>query len=505
MVVPIGGFRPVDGGLFYTQAATKNYEYLLLDERSRMLEAQDLRTRQSNKAVIRNYGNIEEEMFAERTTTVTTPNYRGTYSLAQGTPLFLEQMFASNDRYVGLSNAGSTLAVISIGTNRSDAPTDLFVGQEIEINGEKRRVTAVTAPTATTPLIASVASPFSAVPPPGSMVLIKGRDYANPHLNETYRVTDKYNSYIVEENRYQIDRNQGIVRYLPIDGSTAFANSIWHPELATGVPYYFGKMIPVRVTPPPAGPVGDGVTGNETLGDPWDGDNTETSAIAGPTGANSTGPSSRDNGVTALMDTTTLTQFGLGLPDGEYSNILVEAPIGVPFEVELNGSKLAISSGTAQTTGQLAGRNAMLIPFFDPNHENDQLKANDGIDPDVYIQRFVKEGSNNLVIKASQPAGTGSNGIRVEGFFNGVNLTTGPVAATGRPRSSQSVETLDWSVSRHSIMGIVGKIDFDLGDRIALEDVNDEILKAQGVLESLTTLIAGTDLNQFQSMLSVIR
>ncbi len=488
-MVAVGGARALDGALFYTN--TTQYENLLLDIRTRMLETQDIRTRQSYKAVIRNYGNIEEEMFAERSTNVTTPsanaNYNnplgdGVYAMAQGTPLFAEQMYTNNTRYAGLVAVASTANTINVGTNMYDLPTTFHVGEEIEINGEQRTVTGVTQPTATTGAILNLGTALSAAPPIGSLVVIKGRELVNPHLNETYRVTDKYSSYVVDQNRYQIDRNQGYVRYRPSTpvGASTDARSIWHPEDAINVPYYFGKMIPVKIAPPPAGPTTDGVTGNEELGNPVD--PVLQTAL----------PASLDTPVAG-----TLTNFPiLTPPDGQYSNIRITVPTGVSVEVELNGAKLAV-----QHTG-----GTFTIPFFDPNYENDQLKANESIDPDVYIQRFVKAGDNNLVIKATRTsAANGNAGVLVEGVFNGVDLTTGALAATGKPHAAISVQTSDWSASRHSILGIVGKVDFDLGDRIALEDSSDEIAKAQGVLESLTTLIAGTDINQFQSMLSVIR
>lgn len=476
MAVPISGLRAIDGALFYTN--TRQYENCLLDLRTRMLDAVDHRTRETYKAAPRNYGNLDEEMFSEQDTNVITPNTLTTYNLRQGTPLFLEQMFASNTRYVTLAGSGSTATNIVLGTNANDNRTQLYVGQEIEINGEVRTVTGYTAATATTAGQATVAPGFTAAPPSGSVVYIKGREYVNPHLNESYRVTDKYGSYVVDNNRYQVDRDFGLIRYRPDSGQSTVnglsaANSVWHPQNTRFVPYYFGKMVPVRNVPPAAGPSTDGVANNEELGNPVD----PVLATAAPT---------------------VLTNFGLPAPDGEYSNIRITGAPGVTIQVELNGAILAISDGT--------NTNQVTIPFFDPDHTNDQLKANQSIDPDIYIQRFIKEGNNHLVIKAIRTSATATdNGIRVEGTFNGVDLSTGAIAATGRPQSSQSVETLDWSASRNSILGIVGKLDFDLGDRIALENSNDEIFKAQGVLESLTTIIAGTDINQFQSILSVIR
>ncbi|PKL78471.1 MAG: hypothetical protein CVV27_03255 [Candidatus Melainabacteria bacterium HGW-Melainabacteria-1] len=498
MAVPIGGFRPADGVLFYTQNHNRNYENLLLDVRSRLLETQDTRTRQTYRVVPRNYGNIDEEMLAERNSVVNTPNSNaaytnhpgplgpGQYSHAQGTPFFLEQIFANNERYVGLvaSNVGTAM---TIGTNRSDIPTDLYVGQIIEVNGEARTITAIGAtPTATQGYSITLNAAFSTNAPIGSMTLIKGRDDVNPHLTEAYRPTDKYGSYIIDENRYQVDRNHGLIRYRPSIGSFSPANAIWHPENTIGVAYHFGKMVQVQTVPPPAGPgaalpggdLDDGVQDNEVLGQPIDPLLTTQNPAA------------------TVADAANLTNFILPAPDGQYSNIRVSAPAGVSFEVELNGAKLAIVSAGG----------SVLIPFYDPDHTNDHLKANQNIDPDVYIQRFIKEGANHLVVKATRTASAaGATGIRVEGVFNGVDMSTGAVAATGKPHPAVSVHTLDWSASRHSVLGIVGKVDFDLGDRIALEDINDEVQKAQGVLESLTTIIAGTDINAFQSLLNVLK
>ncbi len=485
MVVPAGGFRPANGLLLYHQTGD-NYELSLMDIRSRMLEAQDIRTRQTYVAGILNYGNVQQEMFSERDVYTKTPSSNqaytsspdpdvtttfmgpGNYKLKQGTPLFAETMYASNTRYVGLVANASTANVINYGTNQADVFSDLYVGQQVEINGEMRTVTAYTAPGAAPGQI-TVNPPLSQAPPLGSLLLIKGRDVVNPHLNEIYRVTDKYSSLIVDQNRYQVDRNEGIVRYRPDAGT--LATSIWHPG-DTGAanqnsePFYFGRLMNVKIVPPAAGPSTDGILNNEELGAPDD------SVATGLNGASLP---------------TVLTSF-VRPGEGQFSNIRITAPAGVYFEVELNGAKIAISHNGGQLT----------IPFFDPNHQNDQLKANEGIDPDIYIQRFIEAGTNTLAIKAVRTAtATGNSGIRVEGTFNGVNLATN--------NSPTSVNTLDWSTSRHSILGIAGKIEFQLGDRIALEDVNDEIQKAQGVLESLTTIIAGTDVNQFQSILSVIR
>jgi hypothetical protein len=247
----------------------------------------------------------------------------------------------------------------------------------------------------------------------------------------------------------------------------------------------------IRRTPPPAGPgvitlplpaaqtdVLDSVTGNEVLGHPDD-----------PV-------SSGSNAAIALPGVTT--NFGRAYPDGEFSNISISAPAGVTFEVELNGAKLAVFSDPTTPGG-----GNVIIPFFDPDFNNDQLKGSRNVDPDIYIQRFLKEGNNNLVIKATSTT-AGSNGIRVEGTFNGIDLETGAVAGT-KPHSATSVIASDWSASQHSILGVAGFVNFELGDRIALEDVNDEVQKMQGVLESLSTLIAGIDINQLTSLLSVIK
>jgi hypothetical protein len=417
----------------------------------------------------------------------------------------------------GLTANLSNATTITYATNNTDDQAEPYAGQVIEVNGEERVIQAFTLPTATTPGTITFTTPLSQAPPIGSLVLFKGRDYVNPHLTEIYRVTDQFGSYILDENRYQVDRANGLVRYRPSQGTNGslllqnvltgydiannpiignrtinLANGIWHPENSDGVPYYFGKMIPVKQTPPPANTnlvPANVPAGAELLG-----------VLDDPVASGSNGLAA-EPGLGAGLSTT----FGLPYPDGEYSNIRITAPPGVSFEVELNGSKLAVASNGG----------SVLIPFFDPNFNNDQRKANELLDPDIYIQRFIKEGNNHLAIKATRTeSANGDASIVVEGFFNGVNLATGAVANNPadpqnltniKPHSSVSVRTLDWSTSRHSVLGIAGKINFRLGDQIALEDANDETQKAQGVLESLSTIIAGTDINQFQSLLSVIR
>ncbi len=475
-MVAVGGSRPVDGGTFYTN--TRNYEAVLLDVRARTLEIDQVQTRKSYLSTILNYGNLDEEMSAEIDTNVRTPSANasytdnglgaGVYELQEGTPLFLENMFASSVRYVGLTDDGSGTNIIQYDPLRLESR--LAPGMEVEINGETRTIGFVNATNFT------LTAPLSVSPGTGSLILVKGREYTNPHLNETYRVTDNYSSYNVDENRYQVDRVNGLVRYRPAQGNFApgggLPASLWHPEAALETPYYLGRMLTVSQTPPssvvpPGGVLSNPPVGPEELGNPVD-----------PLG----------NAVVYDGTPGTTTDFNLPIPNGDYSNITVSSPDGVPFEVELNGAKLAVSNRGGTVT----------IPFFDPNFENDQLKANEGIDPDIYIQRFVKEGNNHLVIKATETADAGGNrGISVEGLFNGVELSTAD--------SSTSIDTLDWSVSKRSILGVVGKVEFELRDQVALEQVNDEIQKAKGALESLTTIIAATDVNQLQSILSVIR
>lgn len=517
-MVAVGGSRPVDGALFYMK--TDDYENTLLDVRSRMLETEEIRTRQAYNSVVRNYGNLDLEMAAERSVTVTTPKTGANYTLDADTPLFLETMRSDVDKYIGLVATGSNASVINYGTNTSDIFQSLYIGATVEINGQERTVQNYTAPTATTPGTITLTNALVPAPDIGAMIVIKGRDYKNPHNSEIYRVTDKFGSYLAntdaatpanpiqdELERYQVDPNNGLVRYRPDHGfkpngvtlpasgvGNGFTqddldNSIWHPDAQLDIPYYFGKMIPVVHVPPGATDLATPIAGAETLGEKVD-------------------PVDSTPGTT---DITTQTTLGFPYPDGEYTNIRVAAPPGVSVEVELNGAKLAV----AHAGGEI------IIPFYDPNYQNDDLKASELIDPDIYIQRFIKAGNNHLVIKATETATkdalgniTGSNsngveGVRVQGYFNGVNLETGAVTVDSsrnlKPHSADSVRTLDWSTSRNSILGIVGKIDFDLGDRIQMEDVNDEVNKAEGVLESLTTIIAGTDINQFQSILSVLR
>lgn len=482
-MVAVGGGRPVDGGTFYTN--TQNYEAVLLDVRSRMEELNGIQTRKTYLTSVLNYGNLDEEMSAELTGAVRTPSANGTYtnnglgagnySLRAGTPLFIENMFANAVKYMGLSAVGSTVNSIVIDPTRTEG--DFIAGMEIEVNGDVRTISSVTGNTL------NLSQPLSAAPGIGSHILIKGREYVNPFLNESYRVTDRYSSYLVDDNRYQVDRVHGLVRYRPRNGITAAGgtdnNAVWHPEAALNTPYYFGKMISVRTTPPsaiaaPGGVLSTPPTGAEELGNPMD-------------PIESGGRPDGSGGFIPASGPAALTNFNLPLPDGEYSNIRITSPPGVTFEVELNGAKLAISNTGGVVT----------IPFFDPKYQNDQLKANESIDPDIYIQRFVKEGNNNLVIRATQTDSATAAGIRVEGTFNGVDLST--------TNSFQSVNTLDWSASKRSVLGIVGKIEYKLQDQVAMEDTNDELQKAQGVLASLTTIIAGTDTNQFKSILSVIR
>lgn len=486
-MVAVGGGRPVDGGTFY--ANTQNYEAVLLDVRSRMNELNGIQTRKTYLTTILNYGNLDEEMSAEIDDLVRTPSANGAYAnggdynLRAGTPLFAENMFSNAVRYMGLSATGSGTTTINFDPTRLEG--EFYVGMEVEINGETRTIDSIAGNSF------DLSDPLSNPAGIGSLILIKGREYVNPYLNEAYRVTDRYNSYAVDDHRYQVDRIHGLIRYRPATGlsSTAvtpsgnagtalpngvFTDYVWHPEGARNTPYYFGKMVPVRVVPPPAVAAPGGVlsnppTGPEELGNPVD-----------PVASGS------ENGVPIAGPTVT-TNFNLPLPDGEYSNIRISSPPGVTYEVELNGAKLAVSN-----TGGV-----ITIPFFDPNFQNDQLKANESIDPDIYIQRFIKEGNNHLSIRATQTDSASSRGIRVEGIFNGVDLST--------TDSYESINTLDWSASKRSILGIVGKIEFKLQDQVALEDTNDNLQRAQGVLASLTTIIAGTDTNQFKSILSVIR
>lgn len=482
-MVAVGGSRPPEGMIF----SYGNLEHTLLSVRTQMLESQEIRTRQAYISVARNYGDINSEMQMERDSVVTTPNSGTNYTLRSGTPMFIESMRADSVKYMGLvsNNGASTTTSFFMPPSPGAVPNpfqvpnhvgQLYAGQIVEVNGEQRTVQSVNLATGQVNL---AAPPLAAAPPIGTPVLVRGRDFYNPHLTSVHRVTDKYRSHIIDEHRYQVDRTSGVIRYRPMAGT--LANSIWHPEAQTNKPYYFGRAIPIRQVPPPAGPgpasgVDDGIPNNEQLGEPDD--------------IPATGLSS--DPANAAFNATTLTSFGRAYPDGEFTNIIITAPAGVSVEVEINGGKVAIDSSGGTIN----------IPFFDPDHTNDNIKANDGIDPDLYIQRFLKVGLNHISIKAIETAGApgnaaGQNGIRVQGIFNGVDLDTSA--------SATSVNTTDWSTSQHSILGIAGKVDFDLGDRVALEDVNDEVQKGLGVLESLTTIIASTDVNALNSLLSVIR
>lgn len=492
-MVAVGGYRTVNGNIM----PFGHLEHTLMHLRAQNLENQEIRTRSSYISVARNYGDISLEMTAELTRATRVPSNITNYNLLAGTPLFIETMRADSVRYTALVSASSAANVITIDNAQTPFESRIHVGQVVEVNGEQRTVTNINQIGNSLELTLNANLTHHGVGPVpiGSLVLISGHDYANPHMNAVHRVTDKYGSPIIDDNRYQVDRATGRIRYRPSAGTVA--NSIWHPEALLNKPYYFGRAIDIRRTPPPAGPpdppngIGDGVPNNEGLGMPDDpvasGSNSSVPIAAPGTGAGQ------------------ITNFGRTYPDGEFSNIRITAAPGVTFEVELNGAKLAIFSDPSATAPV-----SVTIPFFDPNFNNDQLKASQNVDPDIYIQRFLKEGANHLVIKATATQ-AGNNGIRVEGIFNGVNLETGPAAeqvigrGNPKPHSAVSVIPSDWSVSQHSILGIAGKVDFDLGDRIHLEDVNDEVQKTQGVLESLTTLIAGIDVNQLNSLLSVIK
>jgi hypothetical protein len=487
-MVAVGGFSTVNGNIM----PFGDLEHVLMQLRAHGLDTQEIKTRAAYRSVPRNYGNVDLEMTAEMPRTINTSHGNNiAYNMPVGTPLFIETMRGDSDRYVALVSASPAANQIQIDRVQSPMESQLHVGEEIEINGEQRTITAigVAGNTLTVTVVPAFTNLVGGVVPLGSTIVIKGHDYANPHLSPVHRLTDKYGSNIIDDNRYQIDRVSGRIRYRPSFGT--LANSVWHPETQLNKPYYFGREMSIRRTPPPAGPgvitlplpaaqtdVLDSVTGNEVLGHPDD-----------PV-------SSGSNAAIALPGVTT--NFGRAYPDGEFSNISISAPAGVTFEVELNGAKLAVFSDPTTPGG-----GNVIIPFFDPDFNNDQLKGSRNVDPDIYIQRFLKEGNNNLVIKATSTT-AGSNGIRVEGTFNGIDLETGAVAGT-KPHSATSVIASDWSASQHSILGVAGFVNFELGDRIALEDVNDEVQKMQGVLESLSTLIAGIDINQLTSLLSVIK
>lgn len=475
-MVAVGGYRPADGIIYFNG----NHEHVVLDIRAKLLEQQRIQSRSAYRTVARNYGDVSLEMFAERSlidygggndARAISPSSNSPYNILSGTPLFIETMRNDVVDHVGLIRSGGAGTTFTMDT--ADVINKLHIGEIIEISGQSRTITNIVdaAGVSTITVNAAITTDI------GDMVLQRGMDYRNPHLNEVYRVTDKYGSFNLDNERYQVDRINGIVRYRPSVGQNGL--DMWHPEddPTLGInnlrkPYYFGRQFTVSTLPPVAGDV---AAGGEGLGIPVD----PVTATDGP-------------GVT--------TAFGFPTPNGEYSNIHLTVPPGMSYEVELNGAKLALGyNGTN-------ANQTIIIPFFDPNHTNDYLKA-DRIDPDIYISRFVVEGVNNLAIRASRGQFDSDadgildtdtdRGISVQGVFNGVDLDSG--------NSAVSNDATDWSVSQHSILGIAGKIDFDFGDRITMENVNDEIQKIQGALESLTTIIAATDVNQLDTILSVIR
>jgi hypothetical protein len=486
-MVAVGGFHPAQGNIM----AFGELEHVLMHLRAQNLENQEIRTRSAYRTEARNYGDISLEMTAETTQNITPPGSPATYSMAAGTPIFIETMRSDSVRYSGLVSAAASTTSVTLDRSQTPLESLLHTGEEVEINGEQRRINNVVVAGNTITL--TLANALSVVPPIGSVVLIRGRDFANPHMSAVHRVTDKYGSSIIDSNRYQVDRISGRIRYRPSAGT--LADSVWHPENLLNKTYYFGREMSIQRIPPAAGVPdangGDGIVGNEELGvrdDPVASGSNPLTPIAAPG--------------TAVGQ---ITNYGRNYPDGEFSNIRITAPQGVAFQVELNGATIAVFSNA-----NAVGNTTVTIPFFDPDFNNDQLKGAQSVDPDIYIQRFLKQGDNNLVVKATATQ-AGNTGIRVEGIFNGVNLATGAAAFqvvgqnNPKPLSSASVIPTDWSASQFSVLGVVGKIDFELGDRIALEDVNDEVQKTQGVLEALTTLIAATDINQVRNLLSAIK
>lgn len=498
MVVPIGGSRTIPG-LIYSYG---EHEHIVLDLRAKMLESNEIKTRSAYRTIPRNYGDLSMEMSAETTSNVTTPFSAVTYSMDASTPIFVETMRADSVAYAGMAQGGSTTTVI----NLPMAPNNLglYVGAEIEINGQTRIVQA----TGATSITLTAALP--AAPSIGSLVLLHNRrDIPNPHPNQVYRFTDKYGSAIVEGNRFQVDRETGLIRYRPLGNNTGLNNlatagftytaqndsvpagHIWHPEALLNKNYYFGRAIEISQLPPVASAAASAVV--EQWGETTD----PVASNAAPT---------------------TLTNFTLTGNNGQYSNIRVTIPPGVGVDIELNGGKLLT---TINTTGAAV---QATIPFFDPVYDNDHLKATENIDPDTYIQKYLKMGFNQFGIKAfATVAGNANRGVRLEGQFNGITLDTANAHVSAPetgfdPRQSQLAgvayntttplsyaRNSDWSTSQWSVLGTAGRIEFELADRVALEDVTDQFARQTAVLESLTTIIAGTDINQVNSMFSVIR
>jgi hypothetical protein len=185
MVVPVGGGYVV-GGLIMDSG--NSYENNLYSLRAKMLEVQEVQTRSAYKAVVRNFGNVDLEMFAERDVDVATPNTSDTYRLRAGTPMFVETMRNDVVDYVGLVTAATGN---SITLEAGAAAAKLYIGAVLEINGEQRTITNIAGN------VVTVNSAYRTDPPTGSIAMRRGQDMVNPHLLAVNRITDKYGSNIM--------------------------------------------------------------------------------------------------------------------------------------------------------------------------------------------------------------------------------------------------------------------------------------------------------------------
>ena len=93
----VGGWQAVPG----TIAPFGALEHQLLDFRTRMKESNEIYHHDTQRAVLRNFGDLENEMGAERTTTVATPTSGTNYTLDVGTPLFVKRSRADVHRHPG--------------------------------------------------------------------------------------------------------------------------------------------------------------------------------------------------------------------------------------------------------------------------------------------------------------------------------------------------------------------------------------------------------------------
>lgn len=518
----VGGFRTIPGSIQPFGAI----EHQLLDMRAKMKESNEIYHHKTQLAVARNYGDLDLEMVSERTITTAgaavdqiRARFSDTpYQLDAGTPLFIARSRGDVHSFAGRIGdqpvAGQNTALgngVALTLDQPASAYGLIAGKKININGEDRTITAVAGNTITLDLDLSVA------PQQGAQITTVGRNVANPHLEPVYHVTDKYGTGYLDENRYHIDYSSGLIKYRPDNGT--LANSIWHPEAAVDKPYYFGRKLDIQTLPPPDILGQDNNLGTDVIA----GGSTTTVVNLTQTVAAlniNVGEKVTINGETRIITAAGGSSITLIAPltaaplagaqakfidrsdpvlPNNFTNLVITAPAGVVLEVQLNGGIVASTSDASR---------GLFVPFYDNAPDNDNLKEDESIDPDNYLYKYLKVGGNHLVIKATEPNGLGARGVRVEGRDGLGNATPAPLfygVDISTNNSDISADPLDWSTSQHSVLGIAGKIDFQIADRNRLEDLVDLTEQNNGVLESLTSMLSDLDINHLKSLLATVR